>query len=134
MGALEKPASIAASPFKSRKWDEITDGREFKPSEVPTLELLCQWHAIAARCMEDMDVGGEVQVAYSNAMDDIKALPQIATMKQASAEIRALNKQLGIVDGRDAEPEKPKKETRLYVIQANREKRRAAAKDRAGAG
>lgn len=132
--AIEKPASIAASPFKSAKWDELTEGRDFKPSDIPTLELLCQWHAIAARCMEDMDVGGEVQVAYSNAMDDIKALPQIATMKQASAEIRALNKQLGIVDGRDAEPERPKKETRLYVIQANRANRRAGAQGRARTG
>ena len=132
--AIEKPASIDASPFKSRKWDEITAGRDFKQSEIPTLELLCQWHAIAARCMEDMDVGGEVQVAYSNAMDDIKALPQIATMKQASAEIRALNKQLGIVDGRDAEPERPKKETRLYVIQANRANRRAGAQGCARTG
>ena len=131
---LDKPAPIAASPFKSRKWDEITAGRDFKPSDVPTIELLCQWHAIAARCMEDMDVGGEVQVAYSNAMDDIKALPQIATMKQASAEIRALNKQLGIVDGRDTEPSKPKKETKLYVIQANRANRRADAQGRARTG
>lgn len=132
--AIEKPPSIAASPFKSRKWDEIVSGREFKASDIPTIELLCQWHAIAARCMEDMDVGGEVQVAYSNAMDDIKALPQIATMKQASAEIRALNKQLGIVDGRDAEPSKPKKETRLYVIQANRANRRAGAQGSARTG
>lgn len=100
---LEKPASIAESPFKSAKWDEITAGRDFGKSDVPTIELLCQWYEIAAQCMEDMTRGdGGVQVAYSNDMGDIKALPQIATMKQASAEIRALNKQLGISDGADA--------------------------------
>lgn len=130
---LEKPPSIAKSSFKSAKWDELTAGRDFTASDIPTLELLCQWHAIAARCMEDMDVGGEIQVAYSNAMDDIKALPQIATMKQASAEIRALNKQLGIVDGKDTAETKPKKETKLYVIQANREARRAKAANQARA-
>lgn len=125
---LEKPASIAASPFKSAKWDELTEGRDFKKSDIPLLEMLCQWYAVVARCMEDIDVGGEVNVAYSNDMGDIKALPQLATMKQASAEIRALNKQLGIADGRDVEQEaKPRKESRLYVIQANREGRRAKA-------
>lgn len=126
---LEKPPSIEASPFKSRKWDEITAGREFKQSDVPTIELLCQWHAIAARCMEDMDVGGEVQVAYSNAMDDIKALPQIATMKQASAEIRALNKQLGIADGRDAEGAgKQRRDASIVsVIRCRHEERRSRA-------
>lgn len=124
---LEKPESVARDPYKSAKWDEIASGRDFKPSEAPTLALLCQWHAIAARCMEDMDVGGEVRVAYQNDMGDIRALPQIATMKQASAEIRALNKQLGIVDGRDAGRAEPRKGARLYVIQANREARRAEA-------
>lgn len=49
-------------------------------------------------CMSDIDVGGGVQVAYQNDVGDIKALPQLSTMKQASAEIRQLNKQLGIDD------------------------------------
>ena len=94
---LPKPPSVASDPFKSAKWDELTAGRDFRPSDAPTLALLVQWHAVVARCIEDMDAAGG-QVAYSNAMDDLKPLPQISTMKQASAEIRALNKQLGIND------------------------------------
>lgn len=129
MAELRKPASVASNAFKSSKWDEIVDGRDFEVSDIPVLELLCQWYAIADRCMEDMDVNGEIQVAYSNDMNDIKALPQAGLLKQASAEIRAINKQLGICDGRDSrESEKPKvKETKLYVIQANREARSARA-------
>lgn len=29
MGKLVKPESIASDPFKSAKWDELTQGREF---------------------------------------------------------------------------------------------------------
>ncbi|MDR0514631.1 MAG: P27 family phage terminase small subunit [Coriobacteriaceae bacterium] len=128
----EKPPHIAANAFKSRKWDELTAGRGFKEADVPALELLCQWHAIVERCIDDMTTADdEVHVAYSNDHDEIKALPQVGIMKQASAEIRALNKQLGIKDGND-EKQQPK-ETRLYVIQTNREKRAAGAALRAGA-
>lgn len=122
--AVSKPASVAASPFKSAKWDEITAGREFKESDSPALALLCQWYEIVDKCMEDISVDGEVHVAYSNDMGDVKALPQLSTMKQASAEIRALNKQLGIKD--DAAPqEQPRKRNVLSVIQSNRSARAA---------
>ena len=55
-------------------------------------------------CMSDIDVGGGVQVAYQNDVGGIKALPQLSTMKQASAEIRQLNKQLGTDDEPPTQP------------------------------
>jgi hypothetical protein len=96
---------VARDPYRSSKWDELTDGRDFRPSDVPALTLLVQWYQVVDQCIEDMSVGGGIQVAFSNDMGDIKALPQITTMKQASAEIRQLNKQLGINDGRDSDAE-----------------------------
>lgn len=123
--ALEKPASISNNAFKSAKWDELTAGRKFKKSDVPTLTLLCQWYAVVEQCIYDISDGDEVQVAYSNSLGDIKACPQISTMKQASAEIRALNKQLGIVDGVD-EKKEPRRDTPLFIIQ-NRQAKRARA-------
>lgn len=122
---LEKPSGIAANPYKSAKWDELTEGRGFTQSDIPTLELLCQWHQIARQCMDDMTVGDGIQVAYTNDLDDIKALPQIATLKQASAEIRALNKQLGIND--EPKQEQETKDTPIYAIQIKRAKRAANA-------
>lgn len=95
---VDKPASVANNPFRSAKWDELTAGRDFAPSDAPTLALLCAWYQVMDKCMSDIDVGGGVQVAYQNDVGDIKALPQLSTMKQASAEIRQLNKQLGIDD------------------------------------
>lgn len=102
---LTKPKSVREDPYRSRKWNEIVRGRSFRPSDVPALTLLVQWYQVVDQCIEDISVDGGIQVAYSNKLDDVKALPQIATMKQASAEIRQLNKQLGIADGRDADAE-----------------------------
>lgn len=98
-----KPASIANDPFKSAKWDELTVGRDFAPSDAPTLALLCAWYQVVDKCMSDIDAGGGVQVAYQNDVRGIKALPQLSTMKQESAEIRQLDKQLGIDD--EVQPE-----------------------------
>lgn len=119
---LEKPSSISDNPFKSQKWDEITEGRDFQASDIPQLVLLCQWYAVIDQCVNDLDYNGEIRVAYQNDIGDIKAFPQIATMKQASAEIRALNKQLGINDEVTPKEEKPKRSP-LNVIQFNRQAR-----------
>lgn len=120
---VEKPYSIASDPFKSSKWDELTEGRNYTQSDVPALTLLCQWYAVIEKCMDDITYDGSVQVAYQNDMGDLKAMPQLSTMKQASAEIRALNKQLGIND--EAKAETQPRNTMLYVIQKNRQSRAA---------
>lgn len=123
MPDLKKPGSIAGDDFKSAKWDEITSGRSFSASDAPTLALLCQWHAVVERCMQDVDFGGDLpQVAYQNDLGDIKAMPQLSTMKQASAEIRALNKQLGIND--EARADKGRKDASIIAfVQADRKKK-----------
>ena len=84
---VDKPASVARDPFKSAKWDELTAGCDFSPSDAPTLALLCSWYQVVDKCMSDIDVGGGVQVAYQNDVGDIKALPKLSTMKRASADI-----------------------------------------------
>ena len=131
---VTKPKAIADDPFRSAKWDELTAGRSFSQSDAPTLALLCQWHAVVQRCMADLDFGGDLpQVAYQNDMGDLKAMPQLSTMKQASAEIRALNKQLGINDEARAEASSGE-EVPLVVIRRNYKDGRpgAARTDRAG--
>ena len=97
-----KPKSVRDDPYRSRKWNEVVRGRSFTARDVPALTLLVQWYQVVDKCIEDMSSAGDgIQVAYSNDVGDIRALPQIATMKQASAEIRALNRQLGISDGHE---------------------------------
>ncbi len=129
MAQLVKPPQVENDAFKSAKWDELTCGRSFAQSDAPALALLCQWYAVVERCMEDMDFGEDLpRIAYSNDMGDIKALPQLSTMKQASAEIRALNKQLGINDeGKGEGDGAGAGGSALNIVSFNREKRRAAA-------
>ncbi|MCI7437603.1 MAG: P27 family phage terminase small subunit, partial [Coriobacteriaceae bacterium] len=93
---LTKPASIRSDPWRSRKWNEIVRGRDLSPSDAPTIALLVSWYQVIEQCMDDIGANGEVQVAYQNDVGDIKALPKLSTMKQASAEIRALSRQLGL--------------------------------------
>lgn len=119
---LQKPTSVAQSPFKSAKWDEITEGRNFQTADIPILALLCQWYEVVDQCIQDLSYDGEVRIAYQNDMGDIKAFPQLSTMKQASAEIRALNKQLGINDEARPEPQEQKRSP-LNVIAFNRQTR-----------
>lgn len=97
--SLTKPPQVENDAFKSAKWDELTEGRDFEQSDAPTLALLCQWYKIAQLAQDELDNFGE-QTAYPNDMGDLKAFPQIGTLKTASAEIRQLNKQLGIADAK----------------------------------
>lgn len=116
---LQKPQHIADNPIMSQKWDEITEGRNFSPIHATTIEQLCFWYAVLRTCQEDITIDGNIQVAYANEYGDIKAMPQMASAKQASDQIRQLNKQLGIND--EAPREQPKKRnTTLNVIQTNR--------------
>lgn len=127
---IEKPAAIAANAVKSAKWDEITEGREFQPSDAPVLSMLCHWYAVMEQCIEDMDAM-DGQLVYENRMEDMKPLPQLDIMKKASAEIRQLNKQLGICD--EKAPEKPK-EVRIVHTLFDRRQSRAANRRGAAAG
>ena len=125
MPTLRKPPEVKADEFKSAKWDELTRGRTFPPSAAPVLAILCQWYKVMHRAVAEMDEFGGGTV-YENQMGDIRSLPQIATIKTASAEIRQLNKQLGISDGAEA-ADRPAGVTPLAIIQGRRaDKARAA--------
>lgn len=127
MSCLTKPASIKNDPWRSKKWDELTKGRDFAESDIPTLSLLVQWYQVVDQCMADISTGAGVQVAYTNDMGDQRAMPQLSTMKQASAEIRQLNKQLGIND--EAKPERQKKSASVLQLVMGDRERKAAGND-----
>lgn len=123
---LLKPKGVVADPWKSAKWDELCAGRNFSARDVPTLSLLVQWHAVAQRCIDDIDDAGG-RVAYQNDAGDLRSMPQIATMKQASAEIRQLNKQLGIASEAGGDKSSVSEATTLSLVSNRRKERRAEA-------
>lgn len=123
---LKKPPAVESDQFKSAKWDELAEGRDLSPSDAPALELLVQWYSVIQRCIDDMaDANG--QVAYMNDMGDLRALPQIQIMKQASAEIRQLSRQLGIADGHDVADTTKRGGDVLEFVTSRRKERRARA-------
>ena len=121
---LSKPPNIANDSFKSAKWDELTAGRSFTTSDAPALALLCQWYKLAQQAMDELDNFGS-QTAYQNDMGDLKAFPQIGTLKQCSNEIRQLNKQLGICDTHEETEAHEQQATVLRLVQERRAERRA---------
>lgn len=125
MGILKKPPAVASDAFKSAKWDELTEGRSFAPSDAPTLALLCQWHKVMQQAMDELDSFGG-QTAYTNDMGDIKTFPQVNTMKVCSGEIRQLNKQLGIADAHDEGVGHGASSSVLSIVQGRRADRLSA--------
>ena len=51
---ITKPPGIESDAFKSAKWDELTQGREFAQPDAPALSLLCQWYKIACTAQEEL--------------------------------------------------------------------------------
>ncbi len=124
--ALRKPPAVEADEYKSRKWDELTCGRRFGPSDAPALALLCQWHKVADAAMEELEsLNG--QTAYTTDTGELRPFPQIATLKSASSEIRALSKQLGVTAGGEVEEDEQDSDDTLTVVLGNRAARRARA-------
>lgn len=129
---LPKPDHVANNPIMSQKWDEITKDRDFDSIHATTIEQLCFWYAVLRTCQDDITVNGEIHVAYQNDIGDVKPMPQMSSAKQASDQIRQLNKQLGIND--EAKGEQPKRGvTVIHAFQQNRQSKAQAA-HRAKAG
>lgn len=125
MPTLKKPPEVKADEFKSKKWNELTRGRTFPSSAAPVLAILCQWYKVMHLAVAEMDEFGGGTV-YENQVGDIKSLPQIATIKTASAEIRQLNKQLGIDDGGEVVGKQGSASV-LTLVAGNRADRRSRA-------
>lgn len=129
---LRMPPSVANDEYRKKKWREIVKGRNFTAKDIPALTLLVQWYQIVDTCIEQMSFedGSGIQIVFPNKLGDIKPLPHIAVMAKASAEIRALNKQLGINDTNE-ESEAPEVknggDNYLTVIQGRKQARKAAA-------
>ena len=123
---LAKPPGIEADAFKSAKWDELTQGRGFARSDAPQLSMLCEWYKVADAAMEELE-SFNGQTAYTSESGELRPFPQVATLKSASSEIRALSKQLGLTAGGEVEEDDSESDDTLTIVLGNRAKRRARA-------
>lgn len=113
------PEDIALDPVQSAIWKELAPegNNRFAAQDVPTLRLLCYWHAVARQAQEAIAKGnGHINIfdrigTKPYKTDDgrsvplVRKNPALGILKEASAEIRALSDQLGISPrARTAEP------------------------------
>lgn len=106
---ITMPPDIASSPLEAKIWDFIAPPvNNFTEQDIPNLRLLCTWHAVAAQCHDALirgddkvnivEVVGEKTIKSKDGqtLHKVREHPAIATLKKASAEIRALSDQLGL--------------------------------------
>lgn len=125
---MEKPESVSSNQAKSDAWDAVTADYEFRACDVPQLEMLCHWYAVARECIDCTSKDGKAKVLYM-VDGEPRLLPYITALQYAQAEIAALNKQLGIAPGAVA-AKKDAEVTPLHAVQRGREDRKPAPKDR----
>ncbi len=104
---LEMPADIAADEYQAEVWRSVTASGRFTGEDAPNIALLCFWHSVARAAEDAMTKGKSVKVLDQVGYKPMKAKngrraimerphPAVTVLKQATAEIRALNDTLGI--------------------------------------
>lgn len=107
---MDYPTGISTDAERET-WDVIFGGISLSPAQIPEAVMLVRWQIIADKCQEDLTANGDVQVAYSPDGMTLSQLPQLATLKAASAEIRAISKRLHL------EESKPRETGKASVLQ-----------------
>lgn len=146
---VSMPEDIALDPIQSAIWVELApEGNNgFSAQDVPTLRLLCYWHAVAKQAQDAIAKGnGHINIfdrigTKPYKTDDgrsvplVRKNPALGVLKEASAEIRALSDQLGISPrARAAEPAAaPTRSANARILNMVLTDREAKARKAAGA-
>ena len=86
-----KPDEIAADPYRSQLWDDLSQSIRLMPQHVPLLEVLVNLLAAARQSTSDLMYDGSFEVIQGDRVN-----PSLKALLDTSAEIRQLTKQLGI--------------------------------------
>lgn len=106
---VKMPLDIAQDPVQSEIWAWIAPPvNSFTEQDMPTLRLLCYWHAVAAQAQAAMHsfdgkigIFDKIGVKPFLAEDGrevplVRKNPALQVLKEASSEIRALSDMLGL--------------------------------------
>lgn len=91
---LEIPQEFKDSDFLRAQWLEITQEGAYIEKDIPLIKLLCLQYEIIDRCKGDLSTTGTLQVAYSDAFDNLKAIPQVNVLNQATNTALKITKEL----------------------------------------
>ncbi len=137
----EMPPEVADNEFMAETWRRLTAAHTFTETDAPNLALLCFWHAAAKSAEDAMTKGKGVKVLDRVGYKQIKAKngrfeylekphPAVTVLKQATAEIRALNDTLGIskrAGAPQAQPERKSADGQLLTLMFSERERRSKA-------
>lgn len=101
------PENIAKDEYQAAIWRSVTASGRFSDEDAPNIALLCFWHSVAKAAEDAMSKGKSVKVLDQVGYKQMKARngrmailerphPAVTVLKQATAEIRALNDTLGL--------------------------------------
>lgn len=104
---FEMPENIAKDEYRAAIWRSVTASGRFSDEDAPNIALLCFWHSVAKAAEDAMSKGKSVKVLDQVGYKQMKARngrmailerphPAVTVLKQATAEIRALNDTLGL--------------------------------------
>lgn len=104
---FEMPENIAKDEYQAAIWRSVTASGRFSDEDAPNIALLCFWHSVAKAAEDAMSKGKSVKVLDQVGYKQMKARngrmailerphPAVTVLKQATAEIRALNDTLGL--------------------------------------
>ena len=106
---VSMPPDIQADPVQSQIWAWIAPPvNSFTEQDMPTLRLLCYWHAVAAQARTVMqgdngtvNIFDKIGVKPFKTADGreialVRKNPALQILKEASSEIRALSDMLGL--------------------------------------
>lgn len=141
--AVTMPEDISQDPVQSEVWECLAPaGNGFSEQDVPTLRLLCYWHAVARQAEESMRAPDGRIAIYDKigvkpyktpdgkSVPMMRKSPAIAVLKEASSEIRMLSELLGIGSGgreQQAQPSPDGKGRLLQVVFSDRQAKEKAA-------
>ena len=95
MAELAMPKDMP--PAAQRAWKSICADYELRECDVPELRMLCEWYAVAERCMEVLGgTEGPMQVLSVDSDGNQQVSKAIAALQMAQASTAAISKRLGI--------------------------------------
>ena len=140
---LEMPENIAKDEYQAAIWRSVTASGRFSDEDAPNIALLCFWHSVAKAAEDAMSKGKSVKVLDQVGYKQMKARngrmailerphPAVTVLKQATAEIRALNDTLGLSrkasDAVPAAPARPQSDgAKVLSLMFNDRERKAKA-------
>lgn len=144
---LEMPENIAKDEYQAAIWRSVTASGRLSDEDAPNIALLCFWHSVAKAAEDAMSKGKSVKVLDQVGYKQMKARngrmailerphPAVTVLKQATAEIRALNDTLGLsrkAGAAAAQPPESKASPNAKLLKLMFDERDESARKAAGA-